>query len=315
MTTRDTDPSEDPSSRQSSHPHLHVVSEDEAQTSDKSLFGFIRSLIGNKSENDLHAALREFVADADIGDSAIANSERALISNILLLRDLRAVDVMIPRVDIIAIDSAISTQELFALLSEKQYSRFPVYRETLDDVIGTIHIKDILACIARNQPVDIESLLRDVPIVSPSMHVLDLLLEMKQTRRHMALVVDEYGGIDGLVTVGDIIESIVGEIEDEHEINDNPQMTLAADGTITADGRVDIESFETRFGSFLSAEEREDIDTLGGLVFSIAGRIPTRGEVLTHDSGLVFEILDADPRRVSRLRIRNIPKPSAENQD
>lgn len=299
---------EEPSSPVSSRPHLHVVNEDENQTPDKSLFGFIRKLLGNKSDNDLHSALREFVADAEKTDSGIDADERLLISNILALRDMRAVDVMIPRADIIAIDSSISTQELFSLLAEKQYSRFPVYRETLDDVIGTVHIKDILACLARSQTVNVETLIRDIPIISPSMHVLDLLLEMKQTRRHMALVVDEYGGIDGLVTIGDIIEAIVGEIEDEHEINDEPQIAIGADGSIHADGRVDIESFENRFGKFLSDGDRENIDTLGGLVFSIAGRVPSRGEVLSHESGMVFEILDADPRRVFRLRIRNIPK-------
>lgn len=309
MTSESTD---DPSSLVSSRPHLHVVNEDEHQTHDKSLFGFIRTMLGNKTDHDLHSALREFVAEAENTDSGVAADERVLISNILALRDMRAVDVMIPRADIIAIDSSISTQELFSLLAEKQYSRFPVYRESLDDVIGTIHIKDILACMARSQTVDIESLIRDIPIISPSMHVLDLLLEMKQTRRHMALVVDEYGGIDGLVTIGDIIAAIVGEIEDEHEANDEPQLSLAADGSILADGRADIETFETRFGKFLSDEEREDIDTLGGLVFSIAGRVPSRGEVLSHESGLVFEVLEADPRRVSRLRIRNIPKDATE---
>lgn len=303
---------EEPSSPVSSRPHLHVVNEDENQTQDKSLFSFIRTSLGNKTDNDLHSALREYVADAENADSGIDTNERTLISNILALRDMRAVDVMIPRADIIAIDSSVSTQELFSLLAEKQYSRFPVYRESLDDVIGTIHIKDILACLARSQTVNIESLIRDIPIISPSMHVLDLLLEMKQTRRHMALVVDEYGGIDGLVTIGDIIEAIVGEIEDEHEINDEPQMAMSADGSILADGRVDIETFEGSFGKFLSDEDREDIDTLGGLVFSIAGRVPSRGEVLSHESGLVFEILDADPRRVSRLRIRNIPKEATE---
>ncbi|HEY8190526.1 MAG TPA: transporter associated domain-containing protein, partial [Micavibrio sp.] len=195
-----------------------------------------------------------------------------------------------------------------SLLSEKQYSRLPVYRDSLDDVIGSIHIKDILAALARNEKIEIENLIRDVPIVSPAMHVLDLLLEMKQTRRHMALVVDEFGGIDGLVTVGDIIGAIVGEIEDEHEVDDQPQMTMAPDGTVIADGRVDVEELEEKFGAFLSDAERQDIDTLGGLVFAIAGRVPTRGEVLSHDSGLVFEVLDADPRRVSRLRIKNIPQ-------
>jgi CBS domain containing-hemolysin-like protein len=297
--------------------HLHIVAGDAAHSHHEaekkkpregSIFGFLKTLVKGKSENDLHSALKEYVADLENNESEIAADERALIENILSLRGLRAVDVMIPRADIVAIDSTISAQDLLSLLSEKQYSRLPVYRDSLDDVIGSIHIKDILAVLARNEKIEIENLIRDVPIVSPAMHVLDLLLEMKQTRRHMALVVDEFGGIDGLVTVGDIIGAIVGEIEDEHEVDDQPQMTIAPDGTVIADGRVDIEELEEKFGAFLSDAERQDIDTLGGLVFAIAGRVPTRGEVLSHDSGLVFEVLDADPRRVSRLRIKNIPQ-------
>lgn len=289
--------------------HLHVVREDETVIArETTLLGFVKNMLGGgKSETSLHQTLKEFVDDDEV-EQSLASDERLLISNILALRGMRAVDVMIPRADIVAIDSAISTQDLFAILAEKQYSRFPVYKETLDDVIGTLHIKDIMACLARGQTLQIEQIVRDVPIVSPAMHVLDLLLEMKTSRRHIALVVDEFGGIDGLVTVGDIIGAIVGELEDEHEVSDQPQMLETPDGAILADGRVDIASFEARFGNFLSQEEREDIDTLGGLVFAIAGHVPARGEVISHDSGLVFEVLDADPRRVHRLRIKNIPK-------
>lgn len=275
--------------------------------------GFLKALLGRKPETTLHEALKEFVAESP-GKSETRDDERALISNILSLRDMRAVDVMIPRADIIAIDIATSPNELLALLSEKQYSRFPIYRESLDDIVGTIHIKDILATLARKMPLEIENLVRDVPIVSPSMHVLDLMLEMKETRRHMALVIDEFGGIDGLVTVGDIIEAIIGEIEDEHEVDDQPQLMQTPDGLILADGRVSIQDFENHFGQVLSESERQDIDTLGGLVFAIAGRVPARGEVVSHDSGLVFEVLDADPRRVQRLRIKNTPKEESGEQ-
>lgn len=305
----DTDP--EPSSPKGvTRPPLHIVHEDEvaAPVREPRLRNFVKNILGaNKSEDSLHDTLKEFVNE-DSDDASLDADERSLIKNILAMRDLRAVDVMIPRADIVAIDSSISTQELFTLLSERQFSRFPVYKDSLDDVIGTIHIKDILGCLARNQPIVIEQVVRDVPIVSPAIHVLDLLLEMKTTRRHIALVVDEFGGIDGLVTVGDIIEAIVGEIEDEHEVSDQPQLLITPDGTILADGRVDIETFENRFGQFMTDEEREDIDTLGGLVFAIAGHVPARGEVVSHDSGLVFEVLDADPRRVHRLRIKNIPK-------
>lgn len=273
-----------------------------------SVFGFLRTLVKGRTESDLHTALKEYVEDLENGNSGIASDERSLIENILSMRGLRAVDVMVPRADIVAIDVTISTHELFMLLAERQYSRLPIYRDSLDDVIGSIHIKDIMSALARGETIKVENLVRDVPIVSPAITLLDLLLEMKKTRRHMVLVVDEFGGIDGLVTIGDIIGAIVGEIEDEHENEDQPKISTAADGTVIADGRVSVEDLEEKFGKLLSDEERQEIDTLGGLVFAIAGRVPTRGEVLSHESGLVFEVLDADPRRVSRLRIKNIPK-------
>lgn len=140
------------------------------------------------------------------------------------------------------------------------------------------------------------------------MHVLDLLTQMRITRKHLALVVDEFGGIDGLITIGDLIEAIVGEIDDEHNLEVQPEMILQTDGSIMADARYDIDEFEDIYGEILSEEEREENDTLGGLTFFLAGRVPARGEVLTHSSGMVFEIEDADPRRVKRLRIRNIPQ-------
>lgn len=308
--TQESNTPDEPSSPVSSRPQLHVVPEDETQQTEKSPFGFIRTFLKGKNENDMQNTIKALVANIESSDSEELGDEQTLIANIISLRDMRAADVMIPRADIIAIDSSISNQEIFSLLSEKQFSRFPVYRETLDDVIGTIHIKDILACLARNETINVEDMVRDVPIVSPSIYVMDLLLEMKQTHRHMALVVDEFGGIDGLVTIGDIIEAIVGEVEDEHRNGEQPQIGIGPDGSIIADGRVDIETFESRFGNFLSDEERQDVDTLGGLVFAIAGRVPARGEVLSHESGLVFEVLDADPRRVSRLRIKAIPDQS-----
>lgn len=302
----DSDPSSPTDGKPHAAGHLHIVREGETAPPQQSVLSFIKSKLGGKTAS-LDQALRDFVADTE-NNPAAGTDERALIANIIELRNTRAVDVMIPRADIVAIDTTISTQDLFTLFSQKQFSRFPVYKETLDDVIGTLHIKDVLACLARGQPIEIEQLVRAVPIVSPAMHVLDLLLEMKTSRRHIALVVDEFGGIDGLVTVGDIIGAIVGEIDDEHMSAEQPQMMVTPDGAILADGRVDVEEFEARFGKFLSDGEREDIDTLGGLVFAIAGHVPSRGELISHDSGLVFEVLDADPRRVHRLRIKNIPK-------
>ena len=161
----------------------------------------------------------------------------------------------------------------------------------------------------RKESVQLTKLVREVLFVAPSMRVLDLLLQMRMSRTHMALVVDEYGGVDGLVTIEDAVEQIVGEIEDEHDETQGPSFEMRRDGTVIADARVPIEEFEAQIGTVLTPEEREnDIETLGGLVFSIAGRVPIRGEVLRHEaSGIEFEVVDADPRRIRRLRLCNLP--------
>lgn len=265
----------------------------------------------NGSEN-LREVLEDYIDDTNDNDnsltSSIAEHEKILIKNILTLQSRTVDDVMIPRADIIAIDIEANQESLMELLSEHQYSRIPVYSDTMDDISGTVHIKDILSSLASNRQINLKELIRPVPIVSPALPVLDLLVKMQQDKKHMALVVDEYGGIDGLVTVGDVIESIVGEIEDEFDQDTPPQIIQKPDGSIVADARLDIEDFEEAYGKIFSEEEHDEIDTLGGLVFFIAGRIPARGEVITHSpSGMVFEILEADQRRIHTLKIRNIP--------
>lgn len=245
----------------------------------------------------------------DEAHGGIRAYERSVLSNIRKMKETAVGDIMIPRADIVAVDVNIEQEDLLNILTEHQCSRLPVYRNTLDDVLGTLHIKDIMRALANGEKLEIRKLITEIPIVSPTMSVIDLLLKMRQSRRHMALVVDEYGGIDGLVTISDIIESIVGVVEDEHDTDDAPLLTTKEDGSVIADGRLDIQELEGRFGAILSEEEREESDTLAGLVFSLAGRIPARGEILTHPSGMVFEIVDADPRRVNRVKIRNIPAP------
>ena len=269
----------------------------------------IKAKFKPKTDTGLREALADYIAESDGGkDPASPHAhERTLIENILSLRDLTVIDVMIPRVDIVAIDVTMSQDALLSLLSEKQFSRLPVYRDNPDDILGTIHIKDILASLAQGRAIHVPDLIRDVPIVSPSMPVLDLLLMMKQKKRHMALVVDEYGGIDGLATIGDLLEAIVGEVEDEYDQSGQTDLATRDDGSVEADGRVPVETFEERFGKILEDGERDDIDTLGGLVFHLAGRIPARGENITHKSGMRFEVLDADLRRVKRVLIRDIP--------
>lgn len=270
---------------------------------------WIKSIRKPRNSGDtLREALEDFIEEieeAEEENSAIAAHERSLLSNILKLRDLTVHDVMVPRADITAIERNASQEDILKLLQNKQFSRVLVYRETLDDIIGALHIKDMLAALAAQQPIQIVSLLREIPIVSPAMPVLDLLLLMRETKKHLAMVVDEFGGTDGLVGMNDVIVAIVGEVNDEFNTEITPELEQTADGTLYADARLEIDLLEEKFGNFLNDDEREEIETLGGLVFSIAGRVPARGEVLRHEeSGLVFEIIDADPRKVNRVRIK-----------
>ena len=186
----------------------------------------------------------------------------------------------------------------------------PVYRDTLDDIIGFIHIKDVITFWGGTKEFRLDDIVRRVLFVAPSMRVLDLMLEMRKTRIHLALVVDEYGGIDGLVSIEDLVEEIVGEIDDEHDVDEGPRLVKEASGTFVVDARLPLGEFEETAGPVLTAEEREaDLDTVGGLVVSLAGRVPGRGEIIAHPAGIEFEVLDADPRRVKRLRVRRIAAP------
>ena len=240
--------------------------------------------------------------------SPITPQERVLIGNILKVHDRNAADVMVPRVDILALDLDQPFTEVVKCMVEHGHSRVPVYRETLDDVIGFIHVKDVLAPVADRRPAKLARLLRKVLFVAPSLPILDLLVQMRQARTHIAMVVDEFGGIDGLVTIEDLIEEIVGEIEDEHDVAEPPTLIERPDGSVIADARLPIEALEEQHGTRLRPPgEQEAVDTLGGLVFTLAGRVPKRGEVIAHPDGIEFEVLDADPRRIKRLRVRGLP--------
>jgi len=239
--------------------------------------------------------------------------ERALIANVLRLRGTTADDVMIPRADIVAMHAGVTLDEALALIRREGHSRLPVFRDQLDDIAGMIHIKDVYAYVGRPGDFSLEPILRKPLLVAPQVPVLDLLLQMRQARMHLALVVDEYGGIDGLLTIEDLVETIVGDISDEHDEVAQPMVTEHSDGSFDLDGRLPVEDFEGRIGKVLTEEEREaDIDTVGGLVFTLAGRVPARGEVIGHSSGLEFRVLDADPRRIRRLRVRRAQAAAAE---
>lgn len=252
-------------------------------------------------------ALREVVEDLieePLSESGISPAERLLLANIMRLRERRVGDCMVPRADIIAVKHTNPIQDLVAAMTQNGFSRIPVYRETLDDVIGMVHVKDIVPSLAQGRPCMIGDVLRPVMYVAPSMPASKLLLQMRQTRQHMAMVIDEFGGIDGLVTIEDLVEEIVGEIEDEHDAPDAPPILTRADGSLMTDARVTLASFAHQTGIHLPPLDGEDLDTLGGYVTHLAGRVPHVGETFPCEPGLNFEILEMDQSRINRLRIR-----------
>ncbi len=235
-----------------------------------------------------------------------------LIDQAEAFQTLRVGDVMTPRADVTAVEISQSFDEVVAAFAETEHSRLPVYRETLDDPVGVVHLKDIFKLMAdgasRPPPTDpvIHRVRRETLYVPPSMRAADLLVRMQASRIHLAMVIDEFGGVDGLVTMEDLIEAVVGEIDDEHDEAVAVQIVARAGGIFEVDARATLEDVEAAVGRELGTEdlEDEDIDTVAGLVTALAGRVPQRGEVISHPAGLEFEIVDADPRRVKRLRIR-----------
>lgn len=277
------------------------------------LSGWFKGLRRKSGEDAIREKIEELIdTPSTIEDNPQAESERQLLANILKVRDRKVRDLMVPRADIVAVEADMSLNELLAIIALEGHSRLPVYRADLDDIIGMIHIKDLLPFANRPQEFNLQQIVRDVIIVAPTMPVLDLLVEMRQSRRHMAMVVDEYGGIDGLVTIEDLVEEIVGDIEDEHDESAPPQLALRPDGSVIADGRLDLDDLEKYTGVLLEDEAHDNVDTLGGLLSFLAGRVPSRGEVVKHDSGVEFEVIEADARRVKRVRIRNLPPPPAQ---
>jgi len=266
---------------------------------------WLRGPTKSRAEANLRETIEELIDEPGELEPSIAEHEKILLANILRLRGLTAENVMVPRADIVAVEAETPMADVLGLLSKRAHSRLPVYRESLDNVVGMLHIKDLipqLANGAENRP--LTDLTRELPVVAPSIPVLNLLLQMRESRRHMALVVDEFGGIDGLVTIEDLVEEIVGEIEDEHDVAAAPQMVASPEGGHIVDARVPLDEFEAVYGPVLPEDEREYVDTVGGYVFTTAGRVPTRGEVIRDDEhGLQFLITDADPRRVRRLRV------------
>jgi CBS domain containing-hemolysin-like protein len=290
----------------------------------------LRTLFGWNS-GSMRSALKD-VLEAHAGETGLSPKERAMLRNILGLRERRVVDVMIPRADIIAVPQDIALGELLKVFANQGHSRLVVYGDTLDDAIGMVHIRDLIAAMtARAEeaaakpgskrkkplpagldlravdlsvPLSATKLVREMLFVPPSMPVLDLLAKMQATRIHLALVVDEYGGTDGAASMEDIVEEIVGEIADEHDEDLAPSIVRQADGSFLADGRASLEDVTSTIGpQFDVGEIANDVDTLAGYIASRTGRVPVRGEVVPGPGQFEIEVLEADPRRVKKLKI------------
>src|SRR5579872_4114651 len=280
--TRSSDAGGDADSRRGSRLLLSELAERVAE--------LVRGLRRNSS---MRESLEEVLEESERESQELSSQERLMLTNLLNFGGLKVSDVMVPRADIIAVEEQTSLSELMDIFREAQHSRLPVYRETLDDLLGMIHVKDILAVIEKGPDgrlswpqTPITKVKRELLFVPAAMPALDLLLRMQTSRIHLALVVDEYGGTDGLVSIEDLVEQIVGEIGDEHDTDEAPDIIMRPDGKYDADARVTLEEFRERTGiDVTKTEQEEGVDTLGGLVAAGLGRVPVRGEIVTH-SGL-----------------------------
>jgi len=272
--------------------------------------GFLARMFGAPSQSETaEAPPREAEAHHPAGSAA-----HAAIS-VYNLRRMRLDDVAVPRAEITAVAVDTDLPDLFEVFRTSGYTRLPVYEGTMDTPVGLVHLKDIALTYGFNgghETIALRTMLRPLLYAPPSMPIGVMLQKMQTDRTHMALVIDEYGGVDGLVTLEDLIEQVIGEIEDEHDVEEDKLWSEEAPGCWMARARASLEDFEQAVGVDLTEGlDDEEIDTLGGLVFVLTGRVPARGEVVVHPAGPEFEIVDADPRRVKRLRVR-LPKEAAE---
>ena len=288
------------------------------------LFDRLRALFGLQG-----ASVREDIEDA-LEESATSDDftpqERLILKNVLSLHELRVADVMVPRADIVSVRADATLGEVLSVFRTAGHSRIPVYGDTLDDPRGMVHIRDFVDFLAKvadpagapeptklsglngvdlTTPLSLARILRPVLFAPPSMPALDLLVKMQATRTHIALVIDEYGGTDGLVSIEDIVETIVGDIEDEHDLDETPQIEAAADGSFIVDARATLDAVTQAVNAPMDTlVDLEEVDTIAGLVSALAGHVPARGEIIQLGEALECEVLDADPRRVKKIRIR-----------
>lgn len=259
-----------------------------------------------EGESSLRETLEELIEEEEIEDTSLDADEREMLTNILRLRDLTAKDVMIARADILAVSRDVSLEKIKDAFKKSRVMRLPVHGQTLDDIVGYIHLRDLLDVTSKK--FKLHDYLRKIDFISPSMRVLDLLLKMRSTGEKIAIVVDEYGGVDGLVTMGDLVEEIVGDIQDVAQVTPPLQFFQRPDGVVVVDGRMDIEELEEKIGTIRTEKDREEeIETIGGFVLHLTDRVPQRGELIQHSSGLEFEIIEADSRRIIQVGIHGLP--------
>ena len=277
------------------------------------MFNKIKSFFEKHPEEEEAIETLEEIMDQreERGDEVlIADDEVLLMKNLFHLRDIRAEDVLIPRSEISAISLTASREDLKKVILSDKFTRIPVYEKALDNIVGVLHTKDLLCALLQKKDISIEKLMhKNVLFVPTSVHVLDLLREMQSKSMQLCVVVDEFGGTAGLITLEDLLEEIVGEIEDEHDALDTPPAIHRISPTVVeSDARVKLSDLEKTIGSFLTKKDKEaDLDTVGGLVFYTAGRLPVRGEIITHASGVKFQVLELVSRRIKNLRISYSP--------
>lgn len=266
--------------------------------------GWLKGIARGKPEQSLRESLEDIIGEHEEASSVPDQGEREMLRNLLEFGQMSVDDIMVPRADIYAVPDTISLDELVATFVECEHSRLVVFGESLDDVTGMVHVKDLLRYWSRREEFRIAEILRPVLFVPPSLSLAEVLARIQEEHAHLAIVIDEYGGTDGLVTIEDLVEEIVGDIEDEHDEVEAPMFHIGADGVVDADARTPIEDVEAALETRLALDDlEEEIDTLGGLVVSLAGRVPEAGARVTHPSGIEFEVVDADPRQLRRLRI------------
>ncbi len=314
-------------------PAGHKPASDDEAPRPESLLDRLKALVGIRT-GSLRSDLAEVLAE-DTMKAEFSPAERAMLQNILTLEKQRIGDLMVPRADIVAVQQSIELGHLLRTFESAAHSRLVVYNDTLDDPTGIVHIRDLVAYLINRAkidpgakpkrrkalPADLDlksidlseslaaaKLIRPILFVPESMPAIDLLVKMQATRIHLALVVDEYGGTDGVVSMEDIVEQVVGDIEDEHD-DEAAMISAQADGSFVADARASLDEAAEKIGpAFAAGEESEDVDTLGGLLVTLAGRVPGRGEIIAGPGEFEIEVLDADPRRVKRLRVNKRPQ-------